>query len=1469
MPHTHLVRRLACLTVILLVLAVSLPLSGISTARAQDGDVATPTLEPSGTETSVEPSLESPALTETPTPAPTDTETPTEEPTATLTPETPAAETPTGEPDITLTPETPEVEETTPTVEPSSTPFTPACQPGDRTTTISLDGVALSVCTSALPGELVSTNPDDFAQIAGAIKRNPYQGFSIQAVPFGVAPPFESLPAAGPGLAPDYLEALRQYRLNQAAQITEAPAAALFGNPVPGIASLVNLRLYSDVPSPAIIVEWVAEAGNRLWIIRASQELEEEGASAAAGAFSQSLATLVISSDDLSAASTSLAAQANPPPTPEENNEASAQSTNLPSPDWWSGDCDKNNFPGSYPLGASYRGVKACGPTGTFHLVIFETGFWGEYEWQCVELSMRYMYLAYGIHPYSGDGNDVVYNYPGTLLKKIYNNGVKGLVPVAGDVLSYGSNTSYGHTAIVSASDVDSSGNGTVTVVEQNASSTGTSTLSVKSWVVNSKYGMDIIGWLHRDNPKPALSSIYPTSVDVGSGDIWLEVDGSNFISNSIVRWDGANLTTVYSSGSKLMASVPAAKLASADTVSITVYNPSPGGGTSSAKTFTINNLVPGLTGISPTNTLAGSSTLTLTATGMNFVKTSKVYFNGHALTTTYVSPTQLKASLSSSYMTLAGLYPVTVVSPAPGGGTSSTQTFTVNNHVPTISSLSPSSVIAGNKTFTLTVNGSYIVAGSKVRWNSTDLATTYASSSKLTAVVPAELVALYGTATVTIFNPTPGGGISPSATFTIKNPLPALSGIAPAHATAGSSTLTLTLSGSNFASSSIARWDGVDLSTTYASSSQLTTQVSSSLLASHKWANVTVYNPSPGGGTSTAQTFKVNSATPTKCLSAANLNIGSSITGNNAATGSTDNIDYYPSVSWDAHAPEFTYLFNAPRTTTVSVWLTGTSSSLKTILIDGASGSCDSANTLASGDQLAFDATAGHAYYIVVDGYQGHVSDYQINMDEFLPANGSNLNMLRPTFYWPAIAGATSYKLQLSKSSKFSSTLLSAKTTSNGYTATSDLPVNTRIYWRVLANTGKYVTMPKGYLSFTSANPPSVPKLSKPSNKTLLTVYGTTLDWSDSTLPVGVTLSQYKVQWALDPYFASGVVEKTTTESSYPIAVGGLTPNTRYYWRVQAIGSNGHSSSWSSVYYFRAAMLPPVQVSPANALNPAVVTPRPTFQWNAVTGATSYTIQISSRSDFSKVTVTGKPSIAEYTPTSDLPKNIPMYWRVRAEGANGPSLWSTAWSFTSANPPTTPSLSSPSKNSLQTSYTPTLDWKDSVAPLGVALEHYQLQVALDSYFTETSLVLNVDAGAVSNYALPLTSALSPEKRYYWRVQAVGNNGHASTWSNASYFRTAMPAPVLKLPDEGILLATRRPEFDWASIPTLPGASSYTIQVSNSTSFKKLYLSKTVTASRYTATSSLPAGTTLYWRVRANGPNGPSLWSNVASFKTP
>jgi len=104
---------------------------------------------------------------------------------------------------------------------------------------------------------------------------------------------------------------------------------------------------------------------------------------------------------------------------------------------------------------------------------------------------------------------------------------------------------------------------------------------------------------------------------------------------------------------------------------------------------------VPGIASLSPPSAIAGAAGQTLTINGTNFVSTSTVTYNGAPYAASFVSSMQLTITLSTSDQATAGAFPVVVTNPTPGGGASSAVNFTVNNLVPGIANLSPTSATA------------------------------------------------------------------------------------------------------------------------------------------------------------------------------------------------------------------------------------------------------------------------------------------------------------------------------------------------------------------------------------------------------------------------------------------------------------------------------------------------------------------------------------------------------------------------------------------------------------------------------------------------------------------------------------------------------------------------------------------------------------------------------------------------------
>src|SRR5215472_11991782 len=102
------------------------------------------------------------------------------------------------------------------------------------------------------------------------------------------------------------------------------------------------------------------------------------------------------------------------------------------------------------------------------------------------------------------------------------------------------------------------------------------------------------------------------------------------------------------------------------------------------------------------------------------------------------------------------------------GGSGQSAGPPTNPNPVPSITTTSPNSSKQGGPGFTLSVIGSNFISSSAVQWNGDNLPTTVLSSDLITANVPASAVTSPGPDSVTVVNPTPGGGVSNSLSFTV-----------------------------------------------------------------------------------------------------------------------------------------------------------------------------------------------------------------------------------------------------------------------------------------------------------------------------------------------------------------------------------------------------------------------------------------------------------------------------------------------------------------------------------------------------------------------------------------------------------------------------------------------------------------------------------------------------------------------------
>jgi len=175
------------------------------------------------------------------------------------------------------------------------------------------------------------------------------------------------------------------------------------------------------------------------------------------------------------------------------------------------------------------------------------------------------------------------------------------------------------------------------------------------------------------------------------------------------------------------------------------------------------------LTSISPTAVAAGAASFTLHVKGSGFTKDSAIRLN-----TTQLSAATLQPDGSLSVLVPGGMLKTGAtikVSVVDGGAATNSLSLEVTNPVPTISSVSPTSITVGNGLFDLTVTGTNFVEGSVVNFGVTSLtATGSTSSTSITVQVPTNAIATAAVVNVSVTNPTPGGGTSNTEAFDIQD---------------------------------------------------------------------------------------------------------------------------------------------------------------------------------------------------------------------------------------------------------------------------------------------------------------------------------------------------------------------------------------------------------------------------------------------------------------------------------------------------------------------------------------------------------------------------------------------------------------------------------------------------------------------------------------------------------------------------
>ncbi|WP_198539665.1 IPT/TIG domain-containing protein, partial [Chloracidobacterium thermophilum] len=300
----------------------------------------------------------------------------------------------------------------------------------------------------------------------------------------------------------------------------------------------------------------------------------------------------------------------------------------------------------------------------------------------------------------------------------------------------------------------------------------------------------------------PIITNFTPPSGPVGTV---VSIFGANFADVLNVRFNGVNATFTVNSPSQITATVPTGATTGPITVTTT-------DGTATATPNFIVTMGPTPPIISNFTPPAGPVGTVVNIFGSNFANVTNVRFNGVNATFTVASTTQITATVPAEATT----GPITVTTT--GGTATATPNFIVTTGPtpPIITNFTPPSGPVGT---VVSIFGANFANVTNVRFNGVNATFTVASTTQITATVPAG--ATTGPITVT----TTGGTATATPNFIVTTgpTPPIISNFTPPSGPVGT---IVTISGSGFVQVSDVRFGGVAATFTVNSPTQITATV-------------------------------------------------------------------------------------------------------------------------------------------------------------------------------------------------------------------------------------------------------------------------------------------------------------------------------------------------------------------------------------------------------------------------------------------------------------------------------------------------------------------------------------------------------------------------------------------------------------------------------------------------------------------
>ncbi len=315
----------------------------------------------------------------------------------------------------------------------------------------------------------------------------------------------------------------------------------------------------------------------------------------------------------------------------------------------------------------------------------------------------------------------------------------------------------------------------------------------------------------------PSITTLSPNGVPAGSAATEILLEGGPFIPSSRVFLETTELPTTFVSSGLLSASIGAELLEFPLDSDLFVRNTGPADSfmDSASVSFRVGTSPARIDRVSgqPSPIIAGSPAFTLTAEGSGFIPGVTILAGEAPQSTTFVSDTEVRATISAEALSAGGFLSIAALNPGPAVR-SNAVVLSVLGLPATITGISPGNadvrLQADVPPMTLFIDGTGFQEGAVVLMDSAAVSTTFVSATRLIAAIPAALLSQSGIRKVQARNPEPS--LAPSFGFplVLTSPKPVLSSLtgtvtfSPAR-TNEIQTVPVLFDGGNFVEDSVA----------------------------------------------------------------------------------------------------------------------------------------------------------------------------------------------------------------------------------------------------------------------------------------------------------------------------------------------------------------------------------------------------------------------------------------------------------------------------------------------------------------------------------------------------------------------------------------------------------------------------------------------------------------------------------------